>query len=174
MTNKIKFEFVILKYQKMVFRMAMGFVHSKEDAEDLTQDVFLAAYLSWDTFRGDAEISTWLHKIVVNVSLNYIKKQQSQDTVQLINDTDDDIFDCPSEEKNPYQLLENFELKETIQKAIDTLPDRQRTAFVLSECDDLHQQEIAAKMGIHEGAVEQLLQRAKKNLQKKLRKSVGK
>jgi len=177
MANKIdidKFETIILEYQTMVFRTAMGFVHSKEDAEDLTQEVFLKAYRSWNTFRGDAEISTWLYRITINLCLNHIEQQKRQNFLQVAGDSLSDFFHRPSDEKNPHQLLEEIELKKSIQTAIDALPDKQRITFVLSKYDDLSQQEIAAVMEITEGAVEQLLQRAKANLREKLNKSVGK
>ena len=169
-----EFNAVISEYQTMVFRTAMGFVHAKEDAEDVTQDVFLRAYRSWNTFRGEAEISTWLYRITVNLSLNYIQQQKRRNFFQIASDTYHNFLDRKSEEKNPHQLLEESELKKTIQKAIDALPEKQRTAFVLSKYEDMPQREIAAVMKITEGAVEQLLQRAKTNLQNKLRKSIGK
>ena len=177
MANKIdiaRFETILSEYQTGVFRTAIGFVHSKEEAEDLTQEVFLRAYRSWNTFRGDAEISTWLYRITINLCLNHIEQQKRRNFFQFTGDFLNDFFNHPSEEKNPHQLLEETELKKAIQKAVDTLPEKQRTAFVLSKYDDLSQQEIAAIMEITEGAVEQLLQRAKANLREKLNKNVGK
>jgi len=176
MANKIdidKFETIISEYQTMVFRTAIGFVHSKEDAGDLTQEVFLKVFRSWNTFRGDAEISTWLYRITINLCLNHIEQQKRRKFFQITGDSLNDFFNRQSEEKNPHQLLEESELTKTIQNAIDDLPDKQRTAFVLSKYDDLSQQEIAAVMETTEGAVEQLLQRAKANLREKLKKSVG-
>jgi len=176
MANKIdidKFKTIISEYQTMVFRTAMGFVHSKEDAEDLTQEVFIRAYRSLYTFRADAEISTWLYRITINLSLNHIEQQKRRNFFQTVGDSLSDFFNRQSDEKNPHQLLEEIELKKSIQTAIDTLPDKQRTAFILSKYDDLSQQEIAAVMEITEGAVEQLLQRAKAKLREKLNKNVG-
>lgn len=177
MANKIEisnFESIVLQYQTMVFRTAMGFVHSKEDAEDLTQEVFIRAYRSWNSFRGDAEISTWLYRITINLSLNHIERKKKRSFLQSASDIFHSFFNRGGEDKNSQQLLEESELKKNIQKAIDALPDKQRTAFVLSKYDDLSQREIAAVMGTTEGAVEQLLQRAKTNLQKKLAKNIGK
>ena len=63
------FEMLVRKYQQMVFRTAMGFVHSKEDAEDISQDVFLKAYSSLQQFKGEAEFSTWLYRITINTAM---------------------------------------------------------------------------------------------------------
>jgi RNA polymerase sigma-70 factor (ECF subfamily) len=78
------------------------------------------------------------------------------------------LLNISSDEKNAHQRLESDERNKMVRNAIDNLPEKQRTAFVLSKYDDLSQREIADIMKISEGAVEQLLQRAKANLQKKL------
>lgn len=169
-----KFEWLVVKYQTMVFRTAMGFVHSKEDAEDLTQEVFIRTFQALKTFNGDAEFSTWLYRITVNISINHINKSKSKGLLHFAEDLLLNIFNKASEDKNPQQQLEQTEFNEAIRNAIDALPEKQRTAFVLSKYDDLTQKEIATIMQSTEGSVEQLLQRAKSNLQKKLSPMVGK
>jgi len=169
-----KFELLVLKYQTMVFRTAMGFVHSKEDAEDLTQDVFISAYQSIAKFQGDSEFSTWLYRITVNTSINQLNRNKHRAFLQVAGDLLQSLFSKESGDKNPHQELEQAERDTAIREAIDTLPEKQRTAFVLSKYDDLTQKEIAAIMQSTEGSVEQLLQRAKTNLQKKLSNIVGK
>lgn len=166
-----EFEKIIIKYQNMVFRVAIGFVHLKEDAEDLTQEVFLNAYNSWNNFRGDSEISTWLYRITINLSLNFIEKSKRKNFLQLTGDTLIYLFNRDNGEKNPQQQLEISEQEKIVKAAIDSLPEKQRIVFVLSKYDDLPQKEIASIMKISEGAIEQLLQRAKANLQKKLKKT---
>lgn len=169
-----EFEKILGEYQTMVFRTTMGFVHTKEDAEDLTQEVFIRAFCSWDSFRGESEISTWLYRIAINLSLNFVDQQKRRNLFQLAGDMFNNIINQKNAEKSPQELLEESELNRAIQKAIDSLPEKQRIAFVLSKYEDLPQKEIAKIMDTSEGAVEQLLQRAKTNLQKKLNKSVGK
>jgi RNA polymerase sigma-70 factor (ECF subfamily) len=177
MANKIDiahFETVFSEYHTKVFRTAMGFVHSKEDAEDLTQEVFIRAYRSRNSFRGDAGISTWLYRITVNLALNHIGREKRRTVFRPASDSLDDYANRDGGEKTPHKLLESSELRENIRRAIDSLPDKQRTAFVLSKYEELPGREIAEVMKTSEGAVEQLLQRAKGNLQKKLNKNVGK
>lgn len=169
-----EFEKIVIKYQTMVFRTAIGFVHQKEDAEDLAQEVFLNAYKSWNNFRGDSEISTWLYRITINLSLNFIEKSKRKNFLQLTGDALIYLFNRDSGEKNPQQQIEISEQEKIIKATIDSLPEKQRIAFVLSRYDDLPQKEIASIMNISEGAVEQLLQRAKANLQRKLEQAIGK
>jgi len=169
-----KFELLVEKYQTMVFRTALGFVHSKEDAEDLTQDVFISVFQSIRSFQGNSEFSTWLYRITVNTSINHLNRNKRKAFLQIAGDLLQNIFNKESGDNNPHQELEQTEQNRAIQKAIDSLPEKQRTAFVLSKYDDLTQKEIAAIMQSTEGSVEQLLQRAKTNLQKKLKPVVGK
>lgn len=176
MTDKshiAEFEILVGQYQTMVFRTAMGFVHRKEDAEDVTQDVFMRAYRSWTSFRGDSEISTWLYRITINLSINFVEQQKKRNLLQFAGDALNSFFNQSNNEKSPHEKMEESEISEAIRIAIDKLPDKQRIAFVLSKYEDLSQKKIAFIMETTEGAVEQLLQRAKLNLQNKLTKSIG-
>jgi len=170
---KIRFEQVVKDHHLLVFRTAMGFVHSREEAEDITQDVFIRAYQGWENFREDSSVSTWLYRISVNVSLNYLAQKKRKAIFQYSNEMLKRLFDRQEKTQTPLQKLEISDRERIIQKAIDSLPENQRIAFILSRYDDLPQKEIAAIMKLSEGAVEQLLQRAKANLGKKMKKFVG-
>ncbi|MDD2526358.1 MAG: RNA polymerase sigma factor [Bacteroidales bacterium] len=172
--NQTLFRLLVDKYQKMVFVTAIGFLHSKEDAEDLTQEIFVKVWSSLSSFKGDSEFSTWLYRIAVNSCINTVQKKQHNRFVELAEEWLQSIFHTESGEKDSQQLMEANETDAAIQKAIDSLPISQRTAFLLSVYDELSQKEIARVMQRTEGAVEQLLQRAKTNLQKKLGSPVGK
>ena len=158
------FKTLMEKYQLQVFRTVMGFVHSKEDAEDITQDVFVKVYQSLASFKGESEFSTWLYRITVNMSINFVNRNRKNRLLQSL----EDIFTKPGNEKTPLEQLEESERDRRIQKAIDSLTERQRMAFILSKYEELSQKTIASVMNTSEGAVEQLLQRAKNNLQRKL------
>lgn len=162
------FEEVVRKYHQQVFRTAMGFVHSKEDAEDVTQDVFLSAYKNRDRFQGGSELVTWLYRITVNTSLNHLAKKKRR--LFFTFGQDKEFERLPAAEDNPQQIMERNENDGMIRAAIDSLPDKQKTAFVLSRYDDLSQKQVAEVMQTTEGAVEQLLQRANANLRKKLKR----
>lgn len=158
------FKTLMEKYQLQVFRTVMGFVHVKEDAEDITQDIFVKVYQSLAFFKGESEFSTWLYRITVNMSINFINRNRKNRLLQSL----EDVFAKPSSEKTPLEQLEESERDQRIRKAIDSLPEKQRTAFILSKYEELPQKTIASVMDTSEGAIEQLLQRAKNNLQKKL------
>ena len=171
--DKEKFALLVGQYQKLVFRTCMGFLHDKDDSEDLTQDVFIQAYQSLPRFRGNAAFSTWLYRIAVNASLNKIRKSPlmliKQQFDNFAGDKKEGELSVPlTDGEDPETIMIRDEHVKWVQRALDSLPENQRTAIVLSKYDDLPQKEIAEIMDTTEGAVEALLQRAKKNLYKKL------
>lgn len=163
---------IIEKYQPGVFRICMGFVHQKEDADDLCQEIFTNAFYGLNKFKGQAVLSTWLYRIAVNACLNF-KRKYVKDQVLLRSGTMEDMEEqigsafCNNESAAD-KLLMDKECADLVHRAIKDLPDKQRVAFILSKYEDLSQKQIAEIMGISVGAVEQLLQRAKVNLQKHL------
>lgn len=157
---------VITTYRDHVIRLCMGFTGSSDDAEDLAQDVFLEIFKSIKRFRGRSSLSTWIYRITVNKSLNFIrdrKKGNYDDYKQLT-----DLEDNDSEEYSADQKLVQKEHSEALHNAIDSLPAAQRTAFVLSKYEDMKYSEIADVMKTSLSSVESLLFRAKRNLQNKL------
>lgn len=163
------FRHFVERYQPMVFRTCMGFLHNKEDADDLTQEVFMSAYQSLGKFKGDSSFSTWMYRIAVNASLNKVRKSSKHFFFQQLESvfSSDKKRDIPiSENENPEDILIRNEHREWVTKALNSLPESQRTAIVLSNYDDLPQKEIAEIMNTTEGAVEALLQRGKANLRK--------
>ena len=174
--DKGKFRILVELYQSMVFRTCMGFLHNKDDADDLTQDIFLQAYKSLEGFRGDATFSTWIYRIAVNASLNKVRKNSVNPILHKIdsfihNIKEKEISLPVFDSENPENILIREEHNKWVQNALDSLPENQRTAIVLSKYDDLSQKEIAEIMKITEGAVEALIQRAKAKLKKKLSSS---
>jgi RNA polymerase sigma-70 factor, ECF subfamily len=173
--DKDKFRILVERHQQLVFRTCLGFVHNKDDADDLTQEVFILAWHALGGFKGDSAFSTWIYRIAVNASLNKVRRSSKNFILQRL----DLIFgsgksvESPipvSETENPENILIHDEQVKWVQNAIDTLSENQRIAFVLSKYDDLSQKEIAGIMNITEGAVEALIHRAKKNLRDKLSK----
>jgi RNA polymerase sigma-70 factor (ECF subfamily) len=155
---------LVKKYEAAVFRIVMGFVHQKEDAEDITQEVFIKAYQSLAGFAGQSSFSTWLYRIAIHTSLNALQKKKRRNIWDRVTD----LLQLPSAARNPEQLLQDKSEQEKIRVAIDTLPEKQRMAFILSKYEELTQREVARIMEISDGAVEQLLIRARENLRKKL------
>jgi len=174
--DRDKFRMLVEKYQQMVFRTSMGFLHNKDDSDDLTQDIFIQAYESLNKFKGDSAFSTWLYRIAVNASLNKVRRSPLKLILQRFGNpsTNKNEKENPipvSDNEDPESILIRHEHIEWVQRALDALPENQHTAIVLSKYDDLSQKEIAEIMGISESAAEALLFRAKKNLREKLSSS---
>jgi RNA polymerase sigma-70 factor, ECF subfamily len=173
--NRNAFIHLVDKYQHIVFRTCIGFVHNKDDADDLTQEVFINAYQSLPKFKGDSTFSTWLYRIAVNVCLNHIRNTSKKNIFQRIEnlfgtDNRKEVVLPATDLLNPEQILIEDEHRKYVQQALDSLPENQRTALILSKYDNLPQKEIAEIMNTTEGAVEALIQRGKANLREKFKK----
>jgi RNA polymerase sigma-70 factor (ECF subfamily) len=171
--DRNSYAILVERHQSMVFLTCMGFVHNKEDADDLTQEIFIQAYQALKSFKAEASFSTWLYRIAVNASLNRVRKTSktglfSRLSALLGNDAKSERDFPAAHAENPEEILLKAEQAKWVQQALDSLPEKQRTAIVLSKYDELSQKEIATIMDTTEGAVEALLQRAKANLREKL------
>ena len=164
--NKRSFEVLVQQFQERIFRTAMGFVHNKEDAEEITQDVFIKAYYALNSFKGKSGLSTWLYRIAVNTSISFIRRKKRKEFWSRFPVS----FNISSTDKNAADHLSEKEEGKLVRKAIEKLPLKQQMAFVLSKYEDLPQKKVAEIMQVTEGAVEQLIMRARSNLQKALEK----
>lgn len=167
--NQKDFERLVQKYESPVFRVAMGLVHNKEDAEEITQDVFLKAYRGLPGFHHKAQLSTWLYRITVNTALNFLRRKKKNPFWTSLSG----LFQLPSKDSSAELRISEKTDHEVVKLAIDSLPQKQRLAFVLTRYEELPQKQVASIMRTSEGAVEQLVLRARKNLRKKLEPAVG-
>lgn len=155
-----------------VFNTAISFLQNKQDAEDITQEVFIEVYHSLEKFKQQSSISTWIYRITVNKSLDFLRKKNSKKRFGFITS----LFNKESGEINidaghfdhPGVLLEKKENARILFGAIELLSENQKTAFILFHVEELSQKEIAEVMGISAKAVESLIQRAKATLREKL------
>lgn len=163
--NRMAFRKLYESFDEKVFNTALSYTQSKQDAEEVVQDVFTNIFRKAATFKGQSSVSTWIYRITVNTSLNHIKKRKRFSFIRF----DKKEIERPDFE-HPGILLEHKENAKALFKVIETLPDNQKTAFILSYIEDLPRQEVADVMKLSLKAVESLLQRAKKNLRTKLEK----
>ncbi len=166
--NTERFSIIAESYAEQLFRVAIGYMHSKVEAEDIVQEVLIKAYNSLSSFKGESKLSTWLYRITVNTCLNELKRRKRRSLFSSIEDLEGQIINF-KDQQNPEQELIQDETNSKVRKAIDTLPTKQKTAFILQRYQELSQREISKIMGVTEGAVEQLLQRGKSNLKKRLK-----
>ncbi|WP_020538848.1 RNA polymerase sigma factor [Lewinella cohaerens] len=150
-------------YSKQVYNTALSYAQNPDDAKEIAQDVFTNVFRKADTFRSEAKVSTWIYRITINTSLNFLKRKKRV----LFLSIDEQHNDQPDFD-HPGVLLENREAARSLFRTINTLAEQQKTAFILSYVDDLPRQEVADIMGVSLKAVESLLHRAKKNLRTRL------
>lgn len=170
--DEAAFRFLVEKYQDKVFNTCLGFLRNVEEAEDLTQEVFIELYESIVSFRGDAKVATFLYRIAVNKSLDYLRKKKRKKRfsfVLSIFSLEEQLNSSSVVDEHPGILLENKERTHLLFSKMDELPERQRVAFSLHKIDGLSYQEIAEVMELSISAIESLLFRAKQNLQSKLK-----
>lgn len=146
-----------------VYNTALSYVQNEADAEEVTQDVFTKIWRSAASFKAESQVTTWVYRIVVNTSLTVLKKRQRRSVFGLLSDAS-----APPDFQHPNALLEDRETNRRLFAAIYRLPDRQKTAFVLSYVEELPRQQVAEVMDLTLKAVESLLMRAKKGLREGL------
>lgn len=163
------FELLVKRYQQKVFQTCIGFVHNEEDAADLTQEVFIRVYKRLHTFKGNSTFSTWLYRISINMSLNFLRKQKVRHLFTRI-DVEDEDKELIAEERTDQNILRRDE-KKKIASILQKLTVAQRKAFVLSHYQELSNKELADVLEISIKAAESLLYRARVRLQEILNKN---
>ncbi len=137
--NRLAFNQLVLRNQDRVYWTVRRIVADHDDALDITQDVFVRAYKNIMSFRGDSQFSTWLFSIATNLSINLLRKKKLRSFFSL----DDVAESVPSDDDEPSEELEKRELKSLIEKAITTLPEKQRIVFVLRYYQETPYEEIS-------------------------------
>lgn len=150
-------------YKDKVYNTSIGYLQNIEEAEEITQDVFLTIYSKADTFKGKSKVSTWIYRITVNKAINQLEKRKRQPLSK------NEIKEFHRVDFNhPGIQLENKEKAQFLFAEINKLPENQKTAFLLSYVEGLPRQEVADIMETTLKSVESLLQRAKNQLRKQL------
>lgn len=166
------FRKLVSDYASKVFNTSIGIIQNQHDAEDVTQEVFTEIFQSISKFKGESKLSTWIYRITVSKSLEFLRKKKRKKRFGFIQElfADDSSLIVVPDFYHPGVQLENKERAKILFAAIQKLPENQKTAFVLSKIEDLSYAEIADVMKTSLSSVESLLFRAKQNLQKLLGK----
>lgn len=143
--------FFVRKYQRFVFSIALRHLKNADDAQDITQDVFIKSVKSLDKFRGEASLKTWLYRITVNACKNSLRRKKFLSFFDL-NDGEDEV-EIISADPSPSQLHENSEFYERLSLALSQLPEKQRETFALRYFDDLSYEEISKILGTSVGGL---------------------
>ena len=162
---------LVAAYQQLVYNTVLGIIQSKEDAEDVAQEVFIQVFQSINEFKGASKLSTWLYRIAITKSLDWQRHKSRKKRFAIIERLfgSDDIVkhDLPVF-YHPGVVMENKEKAALLFKAMAKLPENQKVAFTLNKVEGLSYLEIATVMQVTPASVEALLHRAKQNLRKEL------
>lgn len=156
-------------WKDRVYNTALGLLQQAEDAEDITQEVFVTAWRSLDGFRAESGLSTWIYRIAVNKSLDLLRSRKRKKRFAFIRSIwgdDGELVTDPPDFHHPGVQLEKKQDAAILFRAIRQLPEKQQVACSLQKLEGLSIGEIAGIMDLSPGAVESLLQRARVNLRK--------
>ena len=165
-----RFRQLYSEYRALVYNVVLHYLLNIEDAEEVTQDVFVKVHGKMDNFKNQSTLKTWIYRITVNHCLDFIKHKNSRKRFFIFgkkSSSEKEYLNLP-DFYHPGIALEDKEKSAELFKVIGQLPENQKAAFLLSKLEGLSNHEIAAVMQLSVSAVESLLVRAKKTLQEKL------
>jgi RNA polymerase sigma-70 factor, ECF subfamily len=162
------FQALVERHRAMVYRIAFQFAGNHHDAEDIAQDVFLKVFRSLDTFRHDAQLSSWLYRIVMNACIDHRRRQVPATGLACAEDAEQALLNLPEPAPGPEQHAYAGELGAVLQAEISRLPDGQRLVFIMRHHQGLKLVEIADALGLAEGTVKRQLHAAVHRLRRVL------
>ena len=168
------FDELVTRYRTRIFGMIYNMVHSEQDAWDLAQDSFVKAWKSIKRFRGHSSFYTWIYRIVMNVTIDWLRKKQVKgggefdDAIQL-KEVDPASKTVPKGNALPYETMERSEIRAQIDNAIAQLSPEHSAVILMKEIEEMQYHEIAETLGCSIGTVMSRLFYARKKLQNLLR-----
>jgi len=161
------YEQLVRSYAGRLLAVARRLLGEGEDAHDAVQEAFLSAFRSIDGFQGNARLSTWLHRIVVNAALMRLRTRRRKPEEPIDALLPGFLPDGHREERRPWQpgaALERREQRQLVRAAIDRLPDSYRTVLLLRDIEELDTAEVAEMLGVSPAVVKTRLHRARQAL----------
>lgn len=138
--NEQAYNQLVLRYQEKIYWIVRRLINDHDDADDVVQDVFIRAYHSLKTFKGESSFYTWIYRIAINVALNELRRRKIRKTFSL----DEEVHQVASHDDDQLETLEKEEQRKAIERAIETLPEKQKKVFLLRYYEELPYEEIAA------------------------------
>ena len=160
-TRRRAFEEVVGEFSEQLYWQIRRMVVSHDDANDILQNTFIKAWTNIDYFRGDAKLSTWLYRIALNECLNFLNKRRAEQNLS-IDDVDSTLVN--KLESDPY--FSGDKIQTTLQKALLTLPEKQRMVFNLKYYQDMKYEEMSEIFGTSVGALKASYYHAVKKIEK--------
>ncbi len=137
--NEQAYNQLVLRYKEKIYWIVRRIIPDHDDADDITQNVFIKAYQSLRSFKGDSSFYTWIYRIAINLSLNEIRRKKFHKTFSI----DDEIHQISTPDDQPIDTLIKEERTRLIKSAIEQLPDKQKKVFLLRYYEELPYEEIA-------------------------------
>jgi len=170
--EKAAFDILVRKYEHKLANVISRYIHDPNEVLDVAQDAFIKAYRALPNFRGDSAFYTWLYRIAINTAKNHLVAAGRRPPKDDIDAQEAEQFDAGTglkEYATPERLALRSELAETIQEAIEALPEELRVAIVLRELEGLSYEEIASAMECPIGTVRSRIFRARDAIDKQIR-----
>lgn len=161
-TSHRAFDTLMRTYGEQMYWQIRKMVVSHDDANDLLQNAFIKAWNNIDNFRGEAKLSTWLYKIAVNESINFLNRERQRN--HLTTDTEDGEFLLNNIEADPY--FDGNDAQLILQKAIAALPEKQRLVFNMRYFDEMKYEKMSEVLGTSVGALKASYHHAVKKIEK--------
>lgn len=161
-TRDEAFKLLLEKYQQKIYWHVRRFVLDHDDANDLVQDIFIKVWKNLDKFREDAQLYTWIYRIASNESITFLNKKKKHRNISI--DDEQSGFLAETLTESPYFNGDKAQLK--LQRALLTLPDKQRLVFNMKYFEDLKYEEISEILGTSVGALKASYHLAVKKIEK--------
>jgi RNA polymerase sigma-70 factor (ECF subfamily) len=152
---------LVAKYSERLYRQIRKMVLSHDDANDILQEVFIKAWINIDNFRGEAKLSTWLYRIAINESITFLNKLRARNNISI---DEENTFLINRLESDEY--FDGDEAQKLLQKAILTLPEKQRLVFQMKYFEEMKYNEISDILGTSVGALKASYHHAVKKIEK--------
>jgi RNA polymerase sigma-70 factor (ECF subfamily) len=166
------YDLLVRKYQNRVVALIGRYIHDWSECQDVAQETFLRAYRALGNFRGDAQFSTWLHRIAVNTAKNHLVAHKRRPPGDDIDIDDAEQFESAlrlRDNDTPERELMRQEMEQTVMSAVEALPEELRAAITLREVDGMSYEEIAQHMQCPIGTVRSRIFRARDAIDARLR-----
>jgi len=167
--DQAAWQLIVQQHWRKVFNLAYKFVGRHDEAEDLTQDIFLKIFRALGTFDRRANFQTWLISISRNLCIDHYRSVRKE-RATMARDVDPSDLHPVSRERGPYGQLEQSDLKALIRQALAELPESLREAVILRDLQEFSYQEIADKLGLPEGTVKSRINRGRNELGRQLKR----
>ncbi len=175
--DKQAFDLLVLKYQRKIMRLLSRMIRDPGEIEDVAQEAFIKAYRALPQFRGDSAFYTWLYRIAINTARNWLAQNNRRPSTPSAQENEDgetfDATDNLTDSSNPESEMASRQIADTVNKAMNDLPEDLRNAIVMREIDGMSYEDIAESMNCPIGTVRSRIFRAREAIATRLRPLLG-